>query len=244
MAQQVNKYAVIVTSAINTKFGVYSSDQRLAQTLDTIASIRTRIPGCTIFLLEISGVSLTESQAQVLNQQVDYLMDFTTDPNVVGLYNSTDNWDVVKNVTEVMCFGTALKRLSQDTGALKDFQRVFKVSGRYVLDDRFDIGFYDAYQNQHSMVIGTKQTSQFPYAVTQVEAQYMCRLWSWPTVLNDEVIAAYDNSLNYMYQRLAAGGYADIEHCLYKFLDPAKVINRDVMGVVGNIAPNGAPIRN
>ena len=57
VAQQVNKYAVIVTSAINTKFGVYSSDQRLAQTLDTIASIRTRIPGCTIFLLEISGVS-------------------------------------------------------------------------------------------------------------------------------------------------------------------------------------------
>ena len=244
MAQQVNRYAVIITSAINTKFGVYTSDERLAQTLATIDSVRTRIPDCKIFLLEISGVSLTATQAKVLTEQVDHLMDFTTDPDVVGLYNSTDNWDVVKNVTEVMCFGTAVKRLSQDTGALADFQRVFKVSGRYTLDERFDIGFYDAYQNQHSMVIGTKQTSQFPFEVTQVEAQYMCRLWSWPTVLNAEVIAAYDNSLRYMYERLAAGGYADIEHCLYKFLDPAKVINRDVMGVVGNIAPNGAPIRN
>lgn len=244
MAQQVNQYAVIITSAINTKFGVYSSEQRLAQTLDTIASVRERIPGCKIFLLEISGVSLTASQAETLTAQVDHVIDFTTDPDVVGLYNSTDNWDVVKNVTEVMCFGNALKKLTRDVDMLGEFQRVFKVSGRYILDERFDIGFYDDYKNQHSMVIGHKQSSQFPYSVTLVEAQYMCRLWSWPTTLNEEVIQAYENSLQYMYERLAAGGYADIEHCLYKFLDANKVINRDVMGVTGNIAPNGAPIRN
>jgi hypothetical protein len=47
-----------------------------------------------------------------------------------------------------------------------------------------------------------------------------------------------------MYQRLANNGYADIEHCLYKFLDPAKIINKEPLGIVGNIAPNGVPIKD
>jgi hypothetical protein len=151
---------------------------------------------------------------------------------------------VVKNVTEVMCFGNALKTLSKDPGFVKDYDRIFKMSGRYLLDERFDIDFYNEYKNKHSIVIGPKKSSQFPYHVTEIEAQYMSRLWSWPTQLNAEVISFYDHALNYMYQRLANNGYADIEHCLYKFLDPAKIINKESLGIVGNIAPNGVPIKD
>jgi hypothetical protein len=47
-----------------------------------------------------------------------------------------------------------------------------------------------------------------------------------------------------MAQRVAHGGYADIEHVLYKFLPAELVTEIDELGVEGSIAPNGAAIRN
>ena len=240
----MSNYAVMITSAINSKFGLYAGDTRLQQTLATVESVRLRVPNAKIFLLEMTGVPLTEHQKSSLLAKVDHVIDFTSDPDVVGLYHSTENWDIVKNVTEVMCFGKALKTLSSDSEVTKDFDRIFKISGRYLLDERFDINFYEDYKTKQCIVIGPKKSSQFPLQVTQVEAQYMSRLWSWPGQLTSEVITCYDNALEFMYQRLANKGYADIEHCLYKFLDPAKIINKEALGVTGNLAPNGTPIKD
>lgn len=234
---------VIVTSAINTKFGIYTTEQRMSQTLDTIQSIRKHIPGARIFLLEMAGLPLSEQQKSVLTTSVEHVFDYTSDPAVTGLFNSTDNWDVVKNVTEVMCFKSALKTLV-DTQVAEEFDRLFKISGRYTLTDQFDLSYYEQYKNKSCIVVGASRSSQFPFEATQIERQYMSRLWSWPGALTAEVIVAYENSLQHMYQRLAARGYADIEHCLYKFLDPDKVIEKDLLGVQGNIAPNGAAIND
>jgi hypothetical protein len=239
----MTRYTVLVTSAINTKFGVYTSEQRLQQTLDTIYSIKQRIPSCKIYLLEMTGAPLLAEQQQRLSSEVTSILDFTNDPDVVGLYNSTNNWDIVKNVTEVMCFNKALKTL-RDSNQLQDSDRVFKVSGRYTLNDHFNISFYEDYKNKTLMVIGAKKESQFPYAVTMCKAQFMSRLWSWPTALTADVITAYDQILNYMYERLAAGGYADIEHCLYKFLDHSKLVEISVLGLEGSIAPNGTLVKD
>jgi hypothetical protein len=47
-----------------------------------------------------------------------------------------------------------------------------------------------------------------------------------------------------MAQRVANGGYADIEHVLYKFLPTDLVTEIPVLGVEGTIAPNGVAIKN
>ena len=72
----------------------------------------------------------------------------------------------------------------------------------------------------------------------------MARLWSWPTALTETAIQVYTNSLLYIGQRAMAGGYADIEHVLYKFLPAELVTEIAVLGVEGTIAPNGVPIKN
>lgn len=237
------KYGVLVTSAINTKFGVYSSDERLSQTLSTISDIRQRIPNAKIFLVEMAGLPLTEDQQKQLTAAADRVIDFTGDAGVQGLYNSTDNWDVVKNVTEVMCFNRVLTTLA-DTGSIDEFDRLFKISGRYRIGDQFDIKFYEEYRNRPMIVVGQSRPSQFDFLLTGIERQYMSRLWSWPNELTREIISVYANSLNYMYQRLSASGYVDIEHCLYRFLDRTKVLEKEVLGVYGNIAPNGVAIND
>lgn len=240
----MNQYAFLVSSAINTKFGIYNSSQRLQQTLDTIASIKRQVPTAKIILVEMGGVPLTTDQTNSLTAAVDRVINFNSDPGVVELYNSTDNWDVVKNVTEVMCFGRALKTLNEHTDLLDGVQRIFKVSGRYTLDDSFDIGYYDQYKVQHHIVVSQSRPSQFSYALTNVERQFMSRLWSWPRDLTAEIIDVYDQGLVYIQDRILDNGYCDIEHMLYKFLDHNKVIEKDFVGICGNIGPNGAAVRD
>ena len=72
----------------------------------------------------------------------------------------------------------------------------------------------------------------------------MARLWSWPIGRVEEVIGVYRDSFVFFAERLAAGGYVDIEHVLAKFLNPAHVHEIQNLGVEGCIAPNGQPIKN
>jgi hypothetical protein len=236
------KHAFVVTSAINSKFGVYSPQQRLEQTIDTIKSIRSKIPDSKVYVMECCGTPITAEQSQALIDVSDRFIDYSHDEDVQALYDS-DNWDVVKNGTEIMCFGRVLQEL-KDLNAFEGIGRIHKMSGRYVLNDDFDSSTYDDSTVVDKIVIGPKHQSQFPLNVTEVPLQYMARLWSWPKSRLDEVIQVYDDSLAFFAERVAAGGYVDIEHVLYKFLNPEHVNEIQNLGVEGCIAPNGAPIKN
>jgi hypothetical protein len=240
MAQQMIRHCFVVTSAVNSKFGVYNSDERLAQTVATLNNVRAHAPGCKIIVMECAGTPLTPEQSDTLEQNCDLLLDFCNDPDVKAIYQS-DNWDIVKNTTEIMCFGRAL-RMCQDDGDFEGYDRIHKMSGRYLLNDDFRLDTYETHADR--IVIGPKNQSQFPFQVTGIELQYMARLWSWPAAQTERVIQVYNDSLAYIGERVSRGGYADIEHVLYKFLPVDSVTEIPVMGVEGTIAPNGVPIKN
>ena len=241
MAQQV-KHAFVVTSAVNSKFGVFTPAQRLQQTLDTIASIKNKIPTAKIFIMECCGTPITDDQRLILAKSCDTLIDFSTNPDVQAVYDN-DNWDVVKNGTEIMCFGRALTML-KNSGQFAGVDRIHKMSGRYILNDMFDEETYEKSDVADRIIIGPKYKSQFPESVTTQPWQYMARLWSWPIGRLDEVVEVYENSLVFFAERLAAGGYVDIEHVLARFLNPDHVHEIQNLGVEGCIAPNGAAIKN
>lgn len=238
-----DQFAFMVTSAINTKFGIFDTPTRLAQTLTTIESIKSFCPGAKIFLLEMSAITLNESQKQELSSHVDHVIDFNSDPAVTDLFNSTENWDVVKNVTEVMCFLQALDKLKKSS-SFEGIERIFKISGRYYLNDDFDIDYYKNYSVKNHIVVKKSLESQFSFNLTQVKRQFMSRLWSWPTSLIDEIIDVYGQGLVFMQQRILDSGYVDIEHILYKFLDHQKIIEKDPIGVEGFLGPNGRKIKD
>lgn len=234
------KHCFIVTSAVNSKFGVYSPEERLAQTVITLQNIRFRVPDAKIIVMECAGTPITDSQSQTLESNSDLLLDFSNDPDVHAIYQS-DNWDVVKNSTEIMCFGRTL-RMCKNDGDFDGYDRIHKMSGRYVLNNNFDLDVYAQYRDK--IIIGPKHPSQFPYQVTGIELQYMARLWSWPADQFDTVIKVYEDSLAYIGERVSQGGYADIEHVLYKFLPESLVHEIPLLGVEGFIAPNGVAIKN
>ena len=172
----------------------------------------------------------------------DGFIDYSTDPDVQEMYNS-DNWDVVKNGTEIMCFGNALETL-KNSGKLEGVDRVHKMSGRYILNEFFDPETYEQSEVLNKIIIGPKHKSQFPVEVTQQSWQYMARLWSWPNSITEEIIQVYRDSFVFFATRVAEGGYIDIEHVLAKFLPVDQVHEIQNTGVEGCIAPNGQAIKN
>lgn len=236
----------IITSAVETRFGIYNAEQRLAMTLDTIANIRERVPNVKIVLSEVSGNGLRQEYEDALVEKVDVYLDFTSNELVRRIYNHpawANNWDVVKNLTELSSFPVALEQLITHN-ELEGVDRVFKMSGRYLLNDKFDMSFYDSPEVQGKVVIGKSVPSQFPFEVTKQSMQYMCRVLSWPVAMQKDMIDYYNNGCRYMQERMQAGGYADIEHCLYYAIPKELVHEVEEVGVYGNIAPNGAPIVN
>ena len=222
----------IVTSATNTKFGVFSSNERVQQTLRTFHSVRDKVPDAKILLVEMSGDPLTSEQNEIYQVQSDYLLDFSNSGQVRSVYDQTNNWDIVKNVTEVMMFGEAL-RVVLHNGFANQFGRMFKISGRYQLTDRFNIELHLA-ETEH-IVVSRHRDSQFLAQVTGgLSKQYMSRLWSWPSNLSQGILDVYGIGLDAMIRRINEGGYFDIEHMLYKYL-PANLVT-EVAQFVKNVS--------
>lgn len=236
------KALFILTSALNTKFGVYNNEQRLQQTLDSIASIKRYAPGAKIAVVEMAGVPPTEDQTRAIQAQVDYYLNYSNEPDVQDIYNSTENWDIVKNTTEVMVFSNALGVLINQ-GVIDQFDRIFKMSGRYCLTERFDFSFYNTIPDR--IVVLARKNSQFSPQVTGgITQQYMSRLWSWPANKTTDVITAYNDGFVAMAQRLAEGGYFDIEHMLFTYLPANLVTEVSKVGVQGLLGPNGVAIED
>jgi len=232
----------IVSSAINTKFGVFNTDQRLQQTLDTIQSIKNKDSDSHIIVMECSGEIPSDEHIDILDKACDTLISLSRWEDVYELYNSTDNWDIVKNATEMLCFHKVLEIIKENN--IVQSGRIFKISGRYTLTDDFDLSLYSNPDFQNSIIIKSPMDSQFEYSDTGVEKQYMSRLWSFPYSEIDDISDTFENMLEFMAERLENGGYVDIEHCLYKFLNQRKILQVDKIGITGRLGPNGSVIND
>ena len=249
----MTKHCFIVTSAINTKWGVYSNEIRLHQTRQTLESIKEYAPNSKIIVMESSAIPLTEWQMHVVENNSDLVIDCSADPHVLYCNEVATDQSVLKNYTEMHCFRKTL----EECLAHNDFagiDRVHKISGRYMLNGEFNMNLYN---NNPNIVIGPVHESNLVSVNRQLEKQYMCRLWSWPIAMTRDIIKVYANSLDEFLDRMKpdpsdvpgidgkprqAGRYIDLEHLLYKFLNPKHVQNVDRIGITGDISKTGETV--
>lgn len=235
-----NESLFLISSAITTRYGVYHRGTRIRQTKETIASIRTHSPSSDIVIIDGGQRDLEdyEKKSEMMNGILEF-RSFASDDTVKQI-QKVDNHDIVKNMIEIYMFKTYYEyMLSKDWH--KKYKRIFKLSGRYTLNDNFD---YDKHLScSNGIALLSPRESQFPLHITgNAILQYMSRLWSFDASLLDYVTNAYTNMFNDMKSRIESGGYIDIEHLLYKHLDDKLITKFDVMGVSGNIAPNGMEV--
>ena len=239
----MSKYGVFITSAANAKYSKYSPAERLEQTLKTVESVRKYIPNAVICMTDCSVPGIDKATQDALTADVDNFVNLSKDPNVNWIQQNIENQDTVKNLTELVVVGKFFK-VAAEHKWFEGCDRVFKVSGRYFLTDKFDITRYEQEDAKGKYVVSKKMMSQFPKSVTEQTLQYMLRVYSFDTALMSDFTERLSIMTAHMQDRVNAGGYIDIEHLFCKFLPKDKVLEIARTGVAGNIAPNGQFIEN
>jgi hypothetical protein len=163
----------------------------------------------------------------------------SNDPILRNIQNNTDNWDIVKNMSEMISFKSGLQML-EDAGALDTIDRIHKISGRYLLNDDFDVTLYDTAPDK--IVLTYKYTTQFEGM--EVPYQYMSRLWSWPKSLHPTIKEFYEKAITEFTTRLDKQKYIDIEHLMYYFLPPEHIKEVPAIGIQGLLGQNGVSVNN
>ena len=239
----MSKYGVIISSAINVVVDtVYTAEQRLEQTLKTIASIRAKIPNSVIVLADSSIPGLSESMKKSLSDQVDYLLDFSKD-SMLNQIRTIQHKDTLQNLSELIVLNKAFA-IIKSKNWFDGCNRIFKMSGRYWLTDNFDIALYQKDNAQGKYVLTKRMLSQFPTELTDQSLQHMLRVYSFDGVLLDDFINRLKTMTIHMQEKINEGRYIDVEHLFCKFIPRSLILEIARSGVAGNISKNGALIEN
>jgi hypothetical protein len=242
------KNIVLLTSAVYTNYGIYNPIERIKQTLETAKSAKKYIPGAVVILVDNSKVDVQNDDSAEFNELidlVDYYIDNSDDDDIKYFHNNVANYDIGKNAMEAIGLSKALTYINDTPEileAIKDADRIFKLSGRYQVTDKFDITKFDNANTKGKYVFKKAQPSWIPPTDTGVNTLLQTRLWSFTPSMLVETIDIYKMIIENMITLFNQQKYIDNEHSMSKFIPKDKLVELDVVGLQGNIAPNGMMI--
>jgi hypothetical protein len=209
------KNLVLVTAVTNVEhpgLSVFSNEERLKQLKDlTIPSIRKHIPNAYICLIE--GSDLTSDELYKVG------FDYVFYQDVNSLHKSVGELTLLDGFLSSASF----QRLSQ----ILEIQTVYKVSGRYFLNDNFA-------EAPDGMCLAKHNPKTW-----SGHGIYETRLYSFPYGL----IKDFKFKIK---QILADGVFIDIEHSFYKYniFPDGRVHSPSKIGISGYLAPTGELIED
>lgn len=215
---------VIVTSVLNpiskpldysSIRSVYSPEQRVEQSINTIFSVRKNLGDVRILFVDCSVSPPTEaSKIKDILRNDDRYIDLSNQSSVSIFVNSAN-----KSYGELMLLDWAISNIS-----FKD--DIFKISGRYYLENEFDFGTLDRNADINCKARGFKH------------ANNVC-LTTFYRIKTQDTFKKYIEHGKLLFQQYPT---ISAEHVLFNFLacnQNLKIQNLDRIGVVGNIAVTG-----
>ena len=125
-----------------------------------------------------------------------------------------------------------------------DSQRVFKLTGRYLLNEYFDINDYKSkfleeryvikkydYLSQEAENYNEKELENVYSYLYGAQGMMVTGLWSFDRMLFNEIIQSLEKSFTYMEKMLQYTAGTDVEHSLYRFLNKKNVISIPNLGL-------------
>ena len=222
----------LVSSAIYTSYGKCSEAERIAQTKETIKSIETYAPDSKIVLLDAGEKSV----------DIDFgveLIDYTIHPEIQFhlqeyLRNNRDLKPdiIIKSMLEIIMFENYLK-----THSVYSYERVFKLSGRYRLNLKFNHSKHLDAKNKVLILPPYPSQNLYNFDVKSSMFQYMTRCWSFDSSLILNIIETYGKMKKDIIAASKTEKQEDIEHLIYKYLNKKLVQNIGLMGIEGYWAP-------
>lgn len=256
------KFLFLIGSALKhfqeNSFSAYTEEQRFQQTLDTIECVRNKVPESYIVLFECSHASIEERYKEILKNKCDLFLEFYDEPVLKQIYEN------LEKRPELITYGKSLLEtrgllntlyVIQKHNLFNDSQRVFKLTGRYLLNDDFNIQDYQSKFLEGNYII--KRYEYLPqeaenYDEKELENVYaylygakgmmITGLWSFDRLLFNETVEALEKAFKYMERMIQYTAGTDVEHSLYRFINKDKIISTSNLGLTmikGMFGENG-----
>jgi len=245
------KFLFLIGSALKhfqeDKFSAYDEQQRFEQTLETIECVRKKVPDSYVVLFECSSKPIDEKQKEIFKEKADLFLEFYNEPVLQQVYEN------LEKRPELFTYG---KSLLETRGLLNtlyvikkhnlfsDSQRVFKLTGRYLLNDDFNIQDYQSKFLESKYVIKkydylTEEQENFDdkelenvYAYLYgAKGMMITGLWSFDRLLFNEAVEALERAFVYMEKMIQFTAGTDVEHSLYRFLNKKNIISIPNLGL-------------
>lgn len=222
-----DKNLFIITSSIKPNIGAFSDDQRFEQTMETLKSVRLTVPDAVILVSDASVRPLTDEQRLLISQNSNYYIDMGQEPNVRMLTER----GMKSQAENLMMFHTlqTLKYAPEVNRLMNSVKRVFKFSGRSVLEDSFDIEEYDGLFGK--FVFKKRIPTWMPQ--NQISHLFITRMFSMCPSLIDTYLNLIGNNL-----QLVDAGF-DTEHAHFANIPQQYLVEFDKLHCWGWLAGNG-----
>ena len=223
-----------VTSALNASpaNSRFSNAQRLEQTRATVQSIRARLPDADIIVADGSIQQPEAASIAALGDGVTFA--WYGDLPELQQVAAFPNFNVVKNVSELALYSRLIADLLGRNDLVR-YRRVFKLSGRYQLNDRFHAASHLSARAAERFVFARRTKATLSEAATGTAYAWQTRLFSFDPCLAYLLGSLYMVSLRTMREKLARGIYTDVEHSIGCLLNPNLVIECEAIGVSGEV---------
>jgi hypothetical protein len=239
------KFLFLVGSALNhfnaEHISEFTTEERFEQTLDTIKSIKDRVPDAYILIYEGSETPIKEEYKDKFIELSDLFIECGNDPYMKSLYENLHRdpgkFTFVKSMLECRCLQIVLNNMMEHN-IFNDATRVFKLSGRYKLNDHFDIDDYKTKFLMNKYVMKYYDYEERFEDIENIYATlYGCKgsivtgLWSFDRFLFNDIFNILQRSFEYMERAIQLTAGIDIEHSFYHFIDRDKILNVPVLGL-------------
>jgi hypothetical protein len=201
--------------------GVVPVQDRFAQTIHSIKTVRDKIPDCTIILNDISVIDASQYKEQI-TKLVDIFIDSYTDRTIYQLSNLG-----YKSHAELLLYRGALDYIKNNID-LTDYNRIFKLSGRHNITEEFNFEEYD--EKTVGKYVFKKSVQSWISPELRI---YETRLWSMHKNNIDDYLSKFKDFFE------SCDGRYDIEHAYYKYLNKDDVVEFENIWVEGIVALHG-----
>lgn len=230
MAPVKDKTLFIVTSALNPEMGIINREDRFNQTIDGLKSLRERMPGAIVLMVDGSPNKIEEEKVKALRAYVNFFADFSQDKEILQ-FSSTGRKSEAENV---LLFKTMLL-LKQDEGlneVMQSVNRIVKLSGRTILIDAFDI-------EQHNHFGKYVFKTRMPTWIADSRKDFatdllITRMYSFCPSLIDDYIHTCALNVNIINQT-----HIDTEHAHFVNINKDLLVELDTIHCQGIMAGTG-----
>ena len=215
-----NKNLFIVTSSLKPNMGAFSDDDRFAQTIASLKSLRKHVPDAFIVFSDSSVRLVSDLEKQAIGGLSNAYIDMSQQPDVKHCSENR-----MKSEAENLLMFFTLHTLKQNN-LLKDVKRIFKFSARSELEDTFDIKEYD---NLFGKYVFKKA---IPSWMNSTDSLFITRLFSFCPSLVDDYFGVIQKNMPLLNRM-------DTEHAHWVNIPKEYLVEFDKVRCWGWLAGNG-----